>query len=182
MSNLFAVNRDCTISARSQEPESSKSVEILQVSLTCVVTSVRDHESLQPFPVKLPKVDRMSWAFLPVPSGAMDLELSQDSTVPGEVPEVEEECTPTVIEVESSADEVEVVPKLEEKVEVPTVEEEIAFMIGEEKFGQFLRLQDRDRRFEERLKDARKFYENEDPQTRKARRTSFQEAIHGKFK
>ena len=125
----------------------------------------------------------MSWAFLPVPSGQMDLELSQDSTVPGEVPEVEEELTPTVIEVVSSSEEeVEEVPQAEEKVEVPTVEEEMDFMGSEEKFGMFFRLQDRDRRLEDHLKKCRKFYQDEDPQARKARRTAFQEAVHGKFR
>ena len=123
---------------------------------------------------------------LPVPSGEMELDLSQSSTVPGEAAalpvcgdsEVSDasseitptvsEITPTVIEVVSSEDEVVEITEL-----VLSTTQEIEKMREEERYGHLYRVQDRQRAREDRLRRVLEDIAREDPEARRVRRRSF---------
>ena len=131
---------------------------------------------------------------LPVPSGEMELDLSQSSTVPGEAAalpvcgdsEVSDasseitptvsEITPTVIEVVSSEDEVVEITEL-----VLSSTQEIEKMREEERYGHLYRVQDRQRAREDRLRRVLEDIAREDPEARRVRRRSFQTAVYGRF-
>ena len=131
---------------------------------------------------------------LPVPSGEMELDLSQSSTVPGEAAalpvcgdsEVSDasseitptvsEITPTVIEVVSSEDEVVEITEL-----VLSTTQEIEKMREEERYGHLYRVQDRQRAREDRLRRVLEDIASEDPEARRVRRRSFQAAVYGRF-
>ena len=131
---------------------------------------------------------------LPVPSGEMELDLSQSSTVPGEAAalpvcgdsEVSDasseitptvsEITPTVIEVVSSEDEVVEITEL-----VLSTTQEIEKMREEERYGHLYRVQDRQRAREDRLRRVLEDIAREDPEARRVSRRSFQAAVYGRF-
>ena len=133
---------------------------------------------------------------LPVPSGEMELDLSQSSTVPGEaaalpvcgdseVSDASSEITPTVSEITPTVPEIEVVSSEDEVVEITelvlSTTQEIEKMREEERYGHLYRVQDRQRAREDRLRRVLEDIASEDPEARRVRRRSFQAAVYGRF-
>ena len=124
----------------------------------------------QPYPLKILPSGEMSFPSLS--AGNVELDLSQSSTIPGEIEiDARSDTTPTVIEV-SSEDEVEI-------TQILSTAQEIDKMKEEERYGHYYRVVDRQKHIEDRLKAVRKSIAAEDPESRKVRRQSFQRAVHG---
>ena len=111
----------------------------------------------------------------PIPASEIEMELSPSSTVPGEIEiDVRSDSTPTVIEVESSEDEAIM-------IQIWSPAQEVQKMKDEERYGYYYRVVDRERLKEDRLRAVRDAIAAEDPESRKARRRSFQKAVYGEI-